>query len=255
MLTVFVSPHFDDVVGSISGTIAQQVVMGHDTEILTIFGGHEQSPLSSLAREIHAAWGYHPAVKVRRREDLTACRILNTKQRMLDFPEALYRLDHKNDPCYPTLDAIFKEPHPDDAVLAHKIAQEIEKIFASDSIKFYFPLGIGNHVDHFITNKAGQILKEKGYNVFFYAEFYYEDPEGFFTEFLKNAHKIELSPPEIAKKISAFSCYHSQIPSLFGTRENMRRYFQGRGRFEIINEPLQPVSSNISNTLLDHPPL
>jgi LmbE family N-acetylglucosaminyl deacetylase len=81
-----VSPHLDDAVMSLGATIAAAVRQGASVEVLTVFG---YGPVSGVpAGPWDAKSGFSTeaeACRVRREEDLKACRILGATPRWLDF--------------------------------------------------------------------------------------------------------------------------------------------------------------------------
>jgi GlcNAc-PI de-N-acetylase len=92
MIHVFLSPHFDDAVGSCGGTINRLSRAGEDVVVHTIFAGTPSPPYSALAGRLHAEWrsGDSP-VAVRRAEDARACRVLGCRAEYSDWLDAIYR--------------------------------------------------------------------------------------------------------------------------------------------------------------------
>src|SRR5579864_3493494 len=89
---VFLSPHFDDAVGSCGGVISRLCRAGEEVIVHTIFAGRASPPYSVLATRLHAEWraGDFP-VDVRRAEDARACRVLGCRAEYSDWLDAIYR--------------------------------------------------------------------------------------------------------------------------------------------------------------------
>src|SRR5439155_10734157 len=160
----------------------------------------------------------------------------------LDLPDAVYR-------GYEGDDQLLGDVRADDEVPIDLLRREIDRL---EPQKVYFPLGIGNHVDHQVLRRVGIALLQEGRRwvmpgpeytgiVTFYEDFPYawwsdfgrlEDlPEdaidglpgdvSLWPEYADIADTVE-------RKISGVTLYRSQIDRLFGDRKRMvdevRRY-------------------------------
>jgi len=81
-----VSPHLDDAIMSVGATIAAAVRQGASVEVLTVFGYGPASDVPAGPWDTKSGFSTEAeACKVRREEDLKACRILGATPRWLDF--------------------------------------------------------------------------------------------------------------------------------------------------------------------------
>ena len=213
-MNVFVSPHFDDAVGSCGCQISSLCSSGQDAEVLTIFAGQHGCTVSGFAKWMIDSWHLQNGVTERIKENDNACRILGAQARNLDFPEALYRKDRTW--LYPDGRALFGTVHENDLHLSKEISEVIAGLYSNDTV-FYFPGALGGHVDHMVVKRAGEILAAKGCKVFLYEDFSYSG-------------KIQSSLPlrrerrfftsgDIEKKILAVRAYTSQLEMLFQTSD------------------------------------
>jgi len=218
---LFLSPHFDDAVGSCGGTIRRLLDRGHSVRILTIFGGDSPGPYSLPARILHEEWKLERPVPVRRIEDFLACRTLGCESSFLLFPDAIYRQDSEGRHLYPTFEALRGAIAAEDGDLAEQIAIDVQGQIDPET-NVYCPLGLGAHVDHAIVNDCRRFLLAP---VVFYKDFYYDAAVG-------QGIVVQLTPAEVGAKRTAFSQYQSQISDLFGDRAAMDTYFSTIGKNE-----------------------
>ncbi|ROP99962.1 LmbE family N-acetylglucosaminyl deacetylase [Stella humosa] len=227
---LFLSPHFDDAVGSCGGLIARLAARGRSVRVLTVFGGLPGGTLSPLARRIHERWGAGPQpVEERRREDARACAMLSCRSAWLDIPDALYRRDDGGASLYGGSEMIGGRPAPGDDRLADLIVPAVLAGLGGKPATVYLPYGLGGHVDHVLCRGLAAPLMAAGLAVILYRDFYYAQGR---RCFVGPYRRRRLAPPELAGKIAAFSEYRSQIPILFGDDAGMRRYFEGPGAIE-----------------------
>ena len=237
----FISPHFDDAIGSCGATIRQLRTRGEHVIVHTVFAGVPSPPFSQFADELHALWGCGDApVALRRREDAEACRTLDCLTRYSDVPEALYRRSPQGKQLYPDAETLFGPAAEFEDDLHSLISREFINGLSKRQTKIYAPLGIGHHVDHVVTFRIGLECMWRGYEVCFYQEFYYTDWE---CQHLKG---LQFQPvPRFASardlewKLKAFCCYSSQIPMLFGDLARTAAYFTGNGRQMGDKSPFQ----------------
>ncbi|MBE9224078.1 PIG-L family deacetylase [Phormidium sp. LEGE 05292] len=230
---LFLSPHFDDVVGSCGGFISRLSENGEKVHILTIFGGDALLPLSELANELHSIWGSKTIVTTRRNEDILACKKLGAISNFLPFPDSIYRQNSLGEHLYLTIQDFRTLQKQEDDHLPLDILCSIKANHNISSAIIYCPMANGNHVDHILTQKVGLLLKNEGYNVILYQDFYYEhDDNKIFNRFLLKRININLSDKELTSKINAFKCYKSQIICLFESWDSMEDYFRTVGSIE-----------------------
>ena len=237
---VFLSPHFDDAVGSCGGTIGRLVSIGHAVRILTTFGGVEREPFSVPAQVLHDEWKLERPVGHRRLEDASACLILGCERSFCEFPDAIYRQAADGQHLYPTFESLRGPIAPEDSALAEQLAEQVKRYLADQNTVVYCPLAIGAHVDHVVVKECGHLLKTHGAAVVFYRDFYYDQQwigEG--EDLLMTCVSVTLTRDEIGKKLAAFSEYKSQISDLFGTQASMTSYFADTSNGESFFLPQQ----------------
>jgi LmbE family N-acetylglucosaminyl deacetylase len=173
---IFLSPHFDDVVYSCSGTLGVQVSAGLRPLVITVFGGAPTTPVefSSLATDVHRKMGFRQdaraAVATRRSEDAAALDYLRADYLWLDYADAIYR----GTPPYYTSQVVGVDVHPGDLWIDRELAQNLVTLHERlpDAV-WYAPLAIGRHVDHQIVCSAADRLIQLGAEVKLYEDFPY----------------------------------------------------------------------------------
>jgi len=233
---VFVSPHLDDVALSCGGLVHRLTRQGTGVMIVTIFTGEVGSPPASPL--IEHIWGLTPLpdwIDRRRIEDFESCRLLGATPLHLAFLDAPFRTHGRNDtPLYPTGESLFSQPSEVDQILLEAIANRLANLKATES-DFYAPLGLGSHVDHILVRNACE-------QVFSPDLTYYEDYPyveniatlGQTVQYPTGAMYIEvLNPTDLNAKIASVLCYETQIPLLFGNRDEaahrLRRWMLDTG--------------------------
>lgn len=216
MQHLFLSPHFDDVVGSCGGTIARLRDAGAAVRIHTVFGGDPQQPLPPPAVEMHRLWnlGDEP-VRRRRAEDAEACRRLGVLATAGSSRDALYRCSPDGHPLYPTEGARVGAIHPLDRPIAARLARALRERPEAARTRHYFPLAIGGHVDHRILARAGTIAHALGLRTAFYEDFWYRDRTPWRPVPGTRAVMFRFSADHSRRKIEALAAYRSQIASLY----------------------------------------
>jgi len=149
----------------------------------------------------------------------------------LDLPDAVYR-------GYQGEQELLSMPRADDAAQVDILRREINRL---EPQKVYFPLGIGNHVDHQLLREVGIALLEEGRRwvmpgpdytgiVTFYEDF----PYAWWSDFGRLEYlpagaldglpgDVSLWPgyaditDQVERKITGINLYRSQVPNLFGT--------------------------------------
>lgn len=221
---VFVSPHYDDAVGSCGGWISHLIDNDIVPTILTIFGKkYDENKSSKLIQTIQNKW---KSEDVRERENMKACDILRCEYKNYDNFECIYRKCN-DEFLYPNIGDEFDKLHPNDLELINELHIKIKTDFDWPRV-FYFPASIGHQVDHVIVNEVGKRLLHDGYNVLFYQDFTYEGaiPD----EYVENTYA--LSNDVFLKKIEAINAYESQVSMLFGNKETFEKYMNEHGKTE-----------------------
>lgn len=229
---VFISPHFDDAVGSCAGAMRQLRASGRGVQTLTVFGGLERPPFSNVASALHQAWGFEDVVVSRRSEDERACRTLDCSSSFLEFPDSIYRTDASGRHLYPTFEALSGRADEVDRDLPARIAERLDKVVPATNAVVYCPSAVGEHVDHVITRRAVEMLPPERAPVIYYREFYYDRFADGPPPPKSQVVTVRLEPDEVAIKLCAFAAYASQIECLFGNDKGLRHYFTTNGRVE-----------------------
>jgi LmbE family N-acetylglucosaminyl deacetylase len=271
---VFVSPHPDDVALSCGGLVSQLTGRDESIVIVTVFCGAGSSPsLTEYQRDALgfgagpspgadrapavattaavtdatavadaaavAANGAAPspraAMAERRREDERYADSVGARIVFLNLPDAVFRGYEGDDP-------LFGRPRADDPAPIDALARELARLQPGH---VYFPLAVGNHVDHQLVREAGVALlggphdKASGAvgvgpgllgRLLFYEDFPYAQRIGFerLDQLPGDAlaampHDVSLAPEYadlddlIERKIAGIRVYSSQVDGLFGS--------------------------------------
>ena len=147
---VYFSPHLDDVVLSCAGRIARQTAAGERVLVVTVFAGSRADAVTAAPARSQL-WAPFQDVAARRREDRRALQTLAADYRWLDFPDALQR--HRR---YASVTRITARLPRREAALQGEVAASIAEVSRQyPAARLYFPLGIGNHVDHQLVAAVG----------------------------------------------------------------------------------------------------
>lgn len=213
-----ISPHFDDAIGSCGGMISKY----RDSEeitIVTVFTKEAKQPLSEFAIHLNALWKVEDAVKIRTKENQSACEFFNLPYINLGLTEAIYRKDGNRD-LYPKEGDIFKEIDPADKTLPFRIAEKING-FANLNDMIILPAAVGRHVDHILVLKSYAFLKKR-LKVLFYRDFSYKGPPYFNN---MKEKRISISESNLEDKKTAVLLYKSQIGMLFEEFGGIDKYY------------------------------
>lgn len=231
---IFFSPHPDDAPLSCGGLIHQLTSAGESALILTTMGGDPPNPApdTPLVRELHARWGAgNLPSKIRREEDAAAARVLSAGIRFLDLPDCIYRRGADGQALYPTGEHLFA-PYPAGTDLAQD-SRLIEAIFDDVLVRarrLYFPLAVGNHVDHQLAHGWATMLKPiyPQAEIWFYQDYPYSEKLGAIEAALASRtpqsrirHDIVLSASDVHAKIESIRCYGSQLSTFWPDWESM----------------------------------
>jgi glycosyltransferase involved in cell wall biosynthesis/LmbE family N-acetylglucosaminyl deacetylase len=229
-LHVFFSPHLDDAVFSCGGLIHALASHGEPVRAITVFAGlKNRLPLSAFARHLHAKWGLGAADADRLEEDHRAFQALGVREvEHWDYLEAPYRKDAAGEPLYCTYEGLKDRPALADLDLVEEVRQRIAGQLQAerDSARLYFPLGLGDHVDHQVLFRVGLLLRQQGWDVRFYEDWPYAERyaaarvmAGWFSE----GHDVS-----VEAKLAATLEYRSQLsglgPSERSIKERLTRY-------------------------------
>lgn len=143
---IYFSPHLDDAVLSCAGRIARQTDTRHAVLVVTVFAGTGRG-------ETRPPEAFVPFqdLAARRREDRHALDLIGADHRWLEFPDAIQRLRR-----YASLVGITAPIGRREAPLCAAVANAVANVGRRwPDARLYFPLGVGNHVDHQIVSAAG----------------------------------------------------------------------------------------------------
>ena len=147
---VYFSPHLDDAVLSCGGRIAEQTGAGQPVLVVTVFAGRGRD-----ATRPPPEFAPFQDIRARRREDRRALDVVGANHLWLEFPDAIGR--HRR---YASLAGITAPVGQREASLRAEIAQHVVRIAGRwPAATLYFPLGVGNHVDHQIVSESGFDLR------------------------------------------------------------------------------------------------
>lgn len=231
---IFFSPHLDDVVLSCGGLIAK--LKKEKVLIVTIFSDYQGQKYSKHARCYLEHLKFIDAkdyFNTRKKEERTAAKFLNYDFEWLDFPEAIFRFNKCllfTNYFYNSTKKLLGLVYKKDKNILFLIREKIEIILKNKSnneSKIYFPLGIGNHVDHQILHEIGlSFLKKRFKKIYFYEDFPYVIKTKKFK--LKGLcfKKEMLSKRNLETKLTAILSYKSQINILFkGVLDFKQQFF------------------------------
>lgn len=247
---VYLSPHYDDAALSCGGAIHQQTQAGQPVLVVTICAAPPPADevLSAFAQAQHAGWGNPEAVVATRQvEDRAAMAILGADYLRLDFTDCIYRgRPDQGEWFYNNDDELFGQVHPNDLPLVGKIVEAIvELVPAGQDTVLYAPLGVGHHVDHQLIHAAAWQLQRQGWQIAFYEDYPYADPNSRFAAqgrvyatlvaTLAARQKANLQPQlhflsedNLQAKLNSIRAYASQLEVLFGSEiemeNNLRQY-------------------------------
>jgi LmbE family N-acetylglucosaminyl deacetylase len=221
---LFFSPHPDDVVLSCGGLIYQLTQAGETVSVFTVMSGPIPPDAADqpFVQELVARWKLGPEpVSGRKAEDQDAVRFLGGTVRFGTLPDAPYRSDAQGHPLYHDREALFGGFNPQDPALLRldEITQPCDP-----AAVHYFPLGVGNHVDHVMVRNA---LRDWGVSHPEVAVFFYEEyPYSATGDEVVQAARANLDQPTepvihrlneaaITAKIRAIACYPSQVGSFW----------------------------------------
>ncbi|MEN6435491.1 MAG: PIG-L family deacetylase [Anaerolineaceae bacterium] len=222
---IYVSPHLDDAILSCGGMIWQQTQLGDHVEIWTVCAKENPYPeLSPYAQALHDRWGTgDETVSIRRGEDKAACLISGAAFSHYSFYDCIYRRDDDGNPVV-TCDIELVIP-PENWELneaKHILKPMLEKIPSTANI--VGPLTMGGHRDHRLVR---MLLEDTFPSIYYFADFpyivQYDLDIAQWTEEMKVASQVSISPEGLQAWQNAISCYASQISSFWKDDQDMRK--------------------------------
>lgn len=235
---VFFSPHLDDIVFSCGGLVLKSIGQKKKVLIITVFSGIGKQFTSKSGKDFIYASGYHTPSELfeqRKLEDHQASKLIGFDYLHLDYPDAIFRDTNMlffRSLLYPH--GPFTALHKKDIHTERQILLSIKEIIKSikkESTYYYFPLGIGGHVDHILLNQISRDLQI--YNKYYYEEFPYiisaYPPINQALNWERyDTTIIKLNRMEVKQKLMAMEAYTSQIKSTFGKQTNFRFFYNHR---------------------------
>ena len=164
---IYFSPHLDDVVLSCAGRIARQTGAGRAVLVVTVFAGS-----GGGATRPPPAFAPFQDIASRRHEDRRALDVVGADHCWLNFPDAIRRHRRYASPAGITAPVGQRE-----ALLRTEVANEVARIGRRwPGARLYFPLAVGNHVDHQIVAAAGFDVRRCGVRAGREVTFYEDTP-------------------------------------------------------------------------------
>lgn len=207
---VFLSPHFDDAIGSAGGVIKRLIDSGNECCVMTIMAAVSWSSLKAAIYVLN-----------RRSENRRAAQVLNCSVQNAPFFDAIYRKEIKKSIKLYSKKYLFTSE-----ITEYDLVNEIRGYILANTKPddiLIAPAGLGNHIDHRIVNLAVRDLDRR---VYYYEEFYYDikDKVSILTVDYKYVY---LNQNEIEEKLSAMLNYRKTLRKLFrrNWRERTTKYY------------------------------
>lgn len=213
---VVFAPHLDDAILSTGQHILEWKKQGKKIKIISIFTKHVGGDgLPNYTKEFLATCGFNRAVdfgKERVNEDKKAMKELGIDWEHWNIIDAGFRVD-QNKIIYPTKEKLLGgKISLIDKGLIKLIAEKMSKI---NGKLFMLPFGVGGHVDHLITRKAGEILSNERC---YYLDAPYLWENGSYFKYLKMLGKIKswkLGSKEKDKLLKNYGTQYRLWPKIF----------------------------------------
>ncbi|MBW6472915.1 MAG: PIG-L family deacetylase [Anaerolineaceae bacterium] len=233
MRYIFISPHLDDVALSVGGIVNNLVNSKIDTEIWTFFSGSPNDEnLSDFSLSLHKRWNLPMnAPKIRRLEDIKACKTLGAQYKHFNLPDCIYRKDEDGNPIVREENDLYQPIPPSQLFLVNKISDEINRKATSDDI-IISPMAVGNHIDHRIIVAA--ITQVSHRPLLFYEDYPYviKSHSSPIDNSKLTAVKFDLQDENIKTWHASIAAYQSQITTFWKNTNRMKEEiidFAGRG--------------------------
>lgn len=230
---IFLSPHLDDAVLSCGGLIAERVSIGDSVEIWTVCAGDPpNTSFSPFASQLHERWGAGiDAMDIRRREDVSACRILGAVHRHFSIPDCIYRRDPlTGDPLIRVNDDLFQPLPESQASLVKELRQVLQKNLPPNC-NLVAPMTLGGHIDHQMVRQAAEGL---GRDLWFYEDYPYAVQEiggdAAVLSALSQVYSQSISPAGLRAWQNAVAEYKSQISTFWDSTSEMETAIQAYWR-------------------------
>lgn len=233
---LFLSPHLDDAVLS-CGALMEAQAKGREIIVATLFTEALPAPHTKAARSFMRQCTIPDALglfEARQSEDKAVLEDMGVQSIHLGHVDALFRRRKPLKPgsgawdrllpelshSYPTyrFDIALGRISRTDRGLIHQLRSDIAELMALTRAELLFcPVGVGKHVDHLITRKAGEAHPE---NLVMYSDFPYNLSAGPDERHLS---RLGFVPWTWESGLEAKTCrirqYDSQADALFPTGE------------------------------------
>jgi len=236
---LYISPHFDDVSLSCGGQIFRHTAIGDSVLVVTVTGAEPPAGLQSeIVQNLHRRWadslGETPEAIVaqRRAEDWEAFGVLGAGVLHLEFLDCIYRTSPDGAPLYPGPTDMFGAFNAADGGVIDALAAALAGLPEAGQV--YLPLGVGGHIDHGVTRRAGGRAFQ---DVVYYEDYPYTMTPGALEAVLPVAARGEWQPETIwltetalVGKIESVSAYRSQISSFFTGLDDLAAKLREEGQ-------------------------
>ena len=226
---LIISPHLDDAILSLGGTISVRHSMGATVTICNVFTGDLQmigknetgtDPLPRLRQQ--------PPLPRYQEESLLAHEY-GLDFKYLGYPDGRSRGYDKRE--------ILRGKIKDEEHMISRIKDDLRKEIKRNRARIYFPFGIGGHVDHVILHQIARSLHEEGFaEIYLYEDMPYAliDTQDLLVK-VRNMRKY-VRPRYITignhidQKMNMMEYYQSQMPMLKSFCPGMIRKMQDYAR-------------------------
>jgi LmbE family N-acetylglucosaminyl deacetylase len=203
MITI-VSPHLDDAAFSLGALILNSP---ERIKVINVFTRSCYTLLESDKNKVFEI------TKLRRGEDEAALTLLCERVDYLNFPDASIRENYVSESDYLSADL-----DPEKDPIYAQVSDAIRKNFSENPYAiYYFPLGLGDNIDHVILRAVGESLNEESPNqIRFYEDWGYECLAREDFEFCDENLELETvvdCEAILEQKLELSSHYGSQINS------------------------------------------
>ncbi|WP_410816480.1 PIG-L deacetylase family protein [Micromonospora sp. 050-3] len=209
-VAVAVSPHLDDAVFSVGGTLAALAATGWTVRVVTCFTASvpNLSPFALACQLDKGIAGDVDYMALRRAEDEAACAVLGVQPVHLPLPEAPHR-------GYPDPAALFAGVRADDRAAAALVPALRPHLADADVI--LAPQALGDHADHRVVTETVAALRPDG---LWWRDVPYVSRQPTASPWRCVPDGVEEAGADIsdhlASKVAAATSYHSQLGFQFG---------------------------------------
>ncbi|MEJ2867899.1 PIG-L family deacetylase [Actinomycetospora sp. OC33-EN08] len=213
MTVIAVSPHLDDAVFSVGGTLAR---LGADTLVVTCFTGSTDPAVvtpfglsTQLDKGLAADVDY---MALRREEDRRALETLGVTGRHLGLLEAPHR-------GYDSAPELFAGRHDDD-VVAGPLAEALAPLLA-DADVVLAPQALGDHVDHqWVSAVVSELVDPARVAWWRDTPYVLRRPDAVPMDHVAGREVAVDVASVLERKVAAACCYVTQVPFQFGSDDD-----------------------------------